>query len=320
MIKVAIEKSISRNVEIPEWMLIEHKHDDFEIKKSNIKFLKNTLNEISKVMRNEIFSERFAMNGEFIQKIDPRVKLLTLLLFMIFCGLTRSIVTLIFLSAIAILYVKFSGLVLRDYFKRVWLILPLIVLIFSIPAATNIFIKGKALFYIYQNVEFEIWFIKFPREIYFSLAGIGAILKMVMRIGVSFSYGYLLVMTTRWAYLTEALKVLKIPSLVISILNMTFRYIYVLSKIAGEMIEARFLRTVGHTDNNQNRNFIAGRISFLFVKSGYLSDEIFDSMKCRGYTGESVVLKTFKIQRIDILWIINNLIIIFILGIGEILF
>jgi cobalt/nickel transport system permease protein len=94
----------------------------------------------------------------------------------------------------------------------------------------------------------------------------------------------------------------------------------VLSKIAGEMIEARFLRTVGHTDNNQNRNFIAGRISFLFVKSGYLSDEIFDSMKCRGYTGESVVLKTFKIQRIDILWIINNLIIIFILGIGEILF
>jgi cobalt ECF transporter T component CbiQ len=232
---------------------------------------------------------------------------------MIFSGLTRSILTLVFLAIIAIMYVKLSGLNLKNYFRRVWMIIPVLVLVLSIPAASSMFISGDPLVYLYKGLDFKVWFIRFPSEIYFSTNGLSAIIKMSLRIGVSISFGYLLVMTTRWSSLTKSLTVLRIPSLIISILNMTYRYIYVLSKITCELFEARFLRTVGRLRNKENRTFIASRISFLFVKSSFLSDEIYDSMRCRGYTGETVSLSSFKLSKVDLMWIINNVIIVLIL-------
>lgn len=319
-------KSLNNNVNnlrsgtIPAWILEKNKFTAVKSKAVSNGFLKNTLLGISKVIQNEIFSERFAKKRGFLQQIDPRIKLLTILFFMVFCGLTRNMLTLIFLAVIAFMYVKLSGLMIKDYFKRVWLILPVIVLIVSIPAATSIFFVSKPLFYLYKDLHLKIWLITLPKEIYFSFDGFLMILKMSLRIGVSFSFGYLLVMTTRWTHLTKSLAVIKIPAMVISILNMTYRYIYVLSKLAFEMMEARFLRTVGKTNNKQNRMFIANRMSFLFVKSSFLSDEIYDAMKCRGYTGEPVCLTVFKLGQADLLWIINNSIIVLILVMGEVFF
>jgi len=301
-------------------MLEKNKCETKYGKSANTGFLLKTLKGISMVIQNEIFSERYVQNRKFLQSIDPRFKLLTLLFFMVVCGLSRSILTLVFLAFIASMYAKMSGLKMQDFLKRVWIILPILALVISLPASTSIFTKGKPLLYIYKELDLSIWFINLPYEVYFSPEGITIILRMALRVGVSLSFGYLLIMTTRWTHLTKSLGVLRIPSLIISILNMTYRYIYVLSRIAFEMIEARFLRTVGRIDNKQNRRFISSRISFLFVKSSFLSDEIYDSMRCRGYTGEPVCIDSFKLGQVDLLWFINNTIISIIILMGEMLF
>jgi energy-coupling factor transporter transmembrane protein EcfT len=100
---------------------------------------------------------------------------------------------------------------------------------------------------------------------------------------------------------------------------MAYKYIFILSKIATEMMEARFLRTVGNTKNKSNRMFIANRMAFLFIKSSYLSDEIYDAMRCRGFSGEILNLNRLRIQKIDFLWILNNIIILIVLFMGELL-
>lgn len=303
---------------IPSWML--NKNKLIENEKSKTHFLRKTLSSISGVFENEIFSEKYAVSERFLQFIDSRVKLVTFLFFMIFSGLTKNMIILIFLAFIAIMNAFLSGLNLKNYFKRVWMILPLIILIFSLPAATSLLTNGTPLFYIYRSLNFSLLGLQLPSEIYFTLEGFGIIIKMALRIGVSISFGYLLIMTTRWNYLTKSFSILRVPAVIISILNMTYRYIFVLSQITTELIEARFLRTVGILKNTSNREFVAHNISYLFIKSSFMSEEIYNAMRCRAFTGEPVCLNTFKLGRVDFLWIMNNIVIILILLTGEILF
>jgi cobalt ECF transporter T component CbiQ len=219
------------------------------------------------------------------------------------------------------MYASISEIEVKKFIRRVWLVIPLILLIMSIPAMTNIFIPGKPIFYFYRGLHLNLLFFSLPPDFYLSAQGLLSVVKTVMRVGVSISFGYLLIVTTRWSDLVKGLSVLKVPVLVTAIFNMTYRYIYILSKISLESMEARFLRTVGDISNKKNRNFIANRMSFLFVRSHYISDEIYDSMKCRGYFGKPVSLKPLKVKAGDIIWIVNNVIIaLMIIFIGEMIF
>lgn len=266
----------------------------------NTGFLRKTAAAISAFFQNDLLSEAFASKNGLLQRLDCRVKLLTLLFYMIFSGVAKSFLTLIFLAAIAVLMTKLSRLDLKLYFKRVWLVLPIIMLVLSIPAATSLFIQGKPLFLIYKGL-------------YLSAEGLRVVLRMSLRVGVSISFGYLLVMTTRWSQLTKSLSILKVPELMIAILDMTYRYIFVLSRLSVEMFEARFLRTAGKIRNSENRKFISNGMAFLFIKANHLSEEIYNSMLCRGYDGNPVSLYEFKLGRNDIIWIMNNIIIVLVL-------
>ena len=307
-------------VELPAWITEKSKAESMTTKKSSVHFLRKTINAIASVFQNEVFDEKYARSRGMLQSIDARVKLIVFLIYIIYCGLTHNTISLIFLSFIALIFAKFSGLSMKNFVVRVWLILPVIIFILSIPAATNLIISGTPVLYLFKAQQISFIGIHFPNSLYFSSQGIGVILKTAIRVGASYSFGYLLVMTTRWSSLSSALSVLRVPKLIISILNMTYRYIFLLSKISLEMFEARFLRTVGATNNKSNRDFISNRMSFLFIKSSYLSDEIYSSMRCRGYTGEYNSLTPPKINKIDKLWIFNNLVIVLIVVIGEILF
>ncbi|MGE5629920.1 MAG: cobalt ECF transporter T component CbiQ [Caulobacteraceae bacterium] len=314
-----IDKAEDSDFSIPVWMTKENDYSATNKKCLKNKFLGRILKSLSMVMQNEIYSERFVQRKGFLQIIDPRVKLLTFILYMIVCSLARGLLTLIFLAFVPLLYAVLSGLNIKDFIRRVWLILPVFVLVLSIPAATSIFIKGKPLFYLYNGAPADLIFITIPGKIYFSQEGSAAVVKMAVRIGASISFGYLLIMTTRWTELTKSLGVLKIPFIIITILNMTYKYIFILVRISYEMMEARFLREVGDIDNRKNRGFIANRISFLFIKSSYLSEEIYYAMKSRGYTGEPVCLRAFEFKSTDILWVVSNASIVLFLLIGELL-
>jgi len=58
----------------------------------------------------------------------------------------------------------------------------------------------------------------------------------------------------------------------------------------------------------------------LFLKSHRLSEEVYDAMCCRGFTGKTVSLDQFKIKNTDVLFMISNSIIILLLIAGERLF
>jgi cobalt/nickel transport system permease protein len=296
---------------IPEWLLAM---DDAEYKgKSHhgIHFLKKTLSHISEVFENEFFCEKYAGKPLLLQTIDPRVKLITLIFYLILSSFTSNIFLLIILAIIPVLYAKLSGLNILDYLKRIWLFIPMFVLVISIPAASNLFVKGDALFYIVNPNT--IWM---RQGIYFSASGIEVVARLFLRSGISLSFGFLLLLTTRWSHLTRSLAVMRVPLIFISILNMAYRYIFVISNMANDMIEARYLRTIGDLKASENRKFMGHSGAHLFIKSHFLSEEVFDAMRCRGFTDEPVSMSSFKLTLADLIFIINNCLIILILFIG----
>jgi cobalt/nickel transport system permease protein len=119
-------------------------------------------------------------------------------------------------------------------------------------------------------------------------------------------------MTTRWSVIVASLRSIKLPAIFVGILSMTYRYIFVLVQVSQEMFEARYLRTVGKISNKDNRRFLSGRIALLFIKSSSISEEIYDAMLCRCYTGEIAGYGAFRISRNDFLWLANFVVIMLI--------
>lgn len=298
--------------DVPEWLLEKETELALMPAPSKMRFMRETMKNIAQVFENEFFSEKYASLPRILQLTDARVKLCVFLFFIVLSSFTSSLAALTALAAIPLVYAKVSGLPLKSFFKRVWLYIPLLVLILSIPGASSLFVGGKPLFYAIQPGVFGI-----KSGVYFSAAGISTALRLTLRAGISLSFGFLLLLTTRWSHITGGLAHMHIPQVFISILNIAYRYIFVMSEIAVNMMDARKLRTVGKVKTAENRNFMGRSTAFLFIKSHYMSEEIYDAMSCRGFTGNPVSLTQMKIGAADILFIISSGLIALLLIAGD---
>ncbi len=300
---------------VPPWLLKKNPDTDLKIRPAGTSFITKTLHHFSEVFENEFFCERYAVKPMLLQGIDPRVKVLVLFGFMLFSAFASSLAVLLALAVIALAYARLSGLNMKDYLRRVWAYIPLILFLFSLPGASSLFAKGTPLFTVLRPGTFGS-----QTGLYFTAPGIAMAFRLALRPGISLSFAFLLLLTTRWNRITGALARMRVPLLVVSILNMTYRYIFVMADIAGNMMEARFLRTVGRLDASENRRFMSRSAAHMFLKSHLLSEEIYDAMVCRGFAGRPVSMERFKIGGADIVFLVNNILILIVLIAGEHLF
>ena len=94
----------------------------------------------------------------------------------------------------------------------------------------------------------------------------------------------LLITFFRWHQITETLKYFHIPAVVIFVLDTTLRYIVLLGEISKDMLIALKLRSVGI--NREKKAAISGILGNVFLKSREMSEEMYQAMCCRCFTGE----------------------------------
>mgnify|MGYP000051755035 FL=1 len=294
---------------IPRWLL---KNERSLINKTpqRLNFLRRSITHLSKIFNDEIYFNRTANHQGLLQALDPRAKLILTLIFMIIINCSHTFTIPIVLFAITLIYAKLSYISLIQLIRRAWLIIPVFILICSLPALFNVLIPGKALLTIISANSQHQWF---RHGLYITDNGFHSVMMMFIRSGCSLSLVYLLLTTTSWNDLTKGLSLLKVPTGFILILSMTYRYIFLLANCALQMNEARFLRTVGRLDHRENRRFIGHSMALLFIKSNYLATEIFAAMRARGFSHKIVSLKILKLGKIDYIFMINNGIILLIL-------
>jgi cobalt/nickel transport system permease protein len=124
-------------------------------------------------------------------------------------------------------------------------------------------------------------------------------LRLVARSETAATLAILLVLTTPWTHVLKALRVFRVPVVLVVILGMTHRYIYLLLHTASDYFEARRCRMVGKFNAQAKRQLLAASAGVLFGKSLQLSEDVFDAMQARGFRGEVYTLDEFKMKLRD---------------------
>lgn len=244
------------------------------------RFLRRTLARFNAVLQTDLIGEKYAARPGLLQPLHPGVKLAVLLGYAVLAGLLPGVPSLLMAAAVPIVYAGLSGVPVREFIRRSWAYLPVLLLALALPGAANLFSPGAALVPLLPRGAAGL-----AGGLYLTAPGLLNALRVALRGGISLSCALLLLLTTRWTDVTAGFATLHLPRLFRSVLNMAYRYLFVLSGMAAEMMEARELRTVGRLTGRENRRFVGRSAGALFLRAHALSGEIYDAMRCRGYDG-----------------------------------
>ncbi len=264
-------------------------------------FLEKTVREARELAARTVFSEEMAKLPGLLQRRDPRLKLIAVLALLLVASLSRRIEVILALYVLVLLVAALSKVPVFFFVKRVWLTVPLFTGIVVLPAIFNVVTPGDPLLVLFPMGNARIGPVTLPDALTVTRQGLLGGATLVARVGVSVSAVLLLTLTTRWADLLKALRVLLVPRAFIVVLAMTYRYIFLLLSTAEEMFTARKSRQVGRKPTtSEGQRFVASAAATLLGKSHALSQEVYSAMVSRGFNGKVETIHTFRFTPADV--------------------
>jgi cobalt/nickel transport system permease protein len=258
-------------------------------------FVEKTLGGAASVMRQALFGSDVASSPGLLQRIDARVKLVTMLAVLVAAALVRNTVVLLGLYGALLALAAASRLKVSFFVKRVWLFIPIFTGVVVAPATLSIITRGQIV------LPLGHWW--FGHAVGVTRQGLDAAGLIVTRVAVSISIVVLLTLTTPWSQLLAALRALSVPRIFIQVMGMAYRYIFHLLGSVDDMYAARKARMVGaERDYRAGRSFVAATAGALVGKAHGLSEEVYQAMVSRGYTGSARTLEGFRIGRRELVW------------------
>ena len=249
-------------------------------------FLERTLADLNHTLEQSLFAEQVARQTGMLQGLDPRLKILATFLVLLAVSLSHSLWVILALYFLVLVLALFSRVPLGFFIKRVWLFIPFFTGIIALPAP---FI-----------VPGPVWF-HLPLGLVITTAGVMTALFLLLRVGTSVSIGVLLILTTPWNDVLKALGVLRIPSVVVLMLGMTYRYIHLLLNLTNDMFLSRKSRLLRRLTAAEDRRLIGATSGALLSRSLQLSSEVYLAMQSRGFRNYPRTLDTFHMKTSD--WI-----------------
>lgn len=298
-----------KSVSIPDWL---RQSEQYIVKAARPaeSFIDRTLQNILSIIEDTAFNERSSKKLGFLQLLNPLLKIVTLLSFIILTALMKSPLEIGLFLILGIVLVFLSKLSLISVIKR---ILPLTILTFliALPSTLNIIVDGKEILVLYKfHSPLRIFGFNLPQRITVTEEGLISMLSLVMRVSCSILFVFLMTMTTRPDRFMKSLMVI-VPKLFRPITGITYRYIFFLIRRVEEFIMGLESRRISPVGSSGGRRWAAFRIGLLFSISMDLAKELSLVMESRGYSKEIVGgSNTAKaglkgeLQRIDIIWLV----------------
>lgn len=243
-------------------------------------------------LKESVFSDEYALKDGFLQSIEARIKVITIVVLLLSVLFTRDIELLFLLYLFCLLLVLFSKISLGFFLKRTWVFIPLFSLFVALPALFANFTPGEPLF------SFKL----FGANLIITKSGLDTAVFFVMRVATSVSFAVLLGLVTKHSVLLSVLRVFKVPQVFVVTAGMCYRYIY----LFAETVENTYLgiksRVGAKLHNKCGQRMVAWNIASLWQRSASLNEEVYNAMLSRGYTGEPFVLEEFKATIKDWAW------------------
>jgi cobalt ECF transporter T component CbiQ len=231
-----------------------------------------------------VFAEVTARQPGLLQGLDPRLKIIAMLMLLLAVSLSHNLWIIVALYFLVLGMAYFSKVPLGFFVKRVWLFIPFFTAIIALPA-----------FFI---VPGPTW-VHLPLGLVITTTGVQTALFLLLRVGTSVSVGVLLILTTPWNSVLKALGVLRLPAVVILMLGMTYRYIHLLLNITNDMFLSRKSRLLRPLTGAENRRLIGAISGALLSKSLEISSEVYLAMQSRGFRDYPRTIDTFEMRPAD---------------------
>ena len=261
-------------------------------------FVSRTIVGVTGAIEQAIYSESMARTDGFLQRVDPRAKAVMFGCAIVVAGLSRSLVILLCMYGLLVILALASKLSLGFFVKRVLVGVPLFAGIIYLPAL--FLISGEPV------ISLQIG----PLDLSISGNALMSCAIFLARVAVSVSLAVLLVVTTRWADLLKAMHILHIPGLFIVVLGMTYRYIFLFLQTVENLFLARKSRTVGRAVSGEERQWIGATMGALLSKSFKTSDDVYQAMVSRGFTGNVRTMAEFSMRDEDWLFVSGGIVLL----------
>lgn len=248
-------------------------------------FVERNLAGLAATLDHAASADEIARNGGWLQGLDPRAKIIGFAALIVAAVSVRHLPVVLGLLALATASAGSSRIPLRLLATQVWGGVLVFTGLIALPA----------IFLTPGRVVGGLPVLHWP----ITAQGLQTAGMLVARAETTATLALTLVLSTRWAHVLKALRVLRTPSVVVVILGMTHRYIYLLLHLAADFFVARRSRLVGTLDARQRRQIAGGAAGVLLGRSLQLSGEVFQAMQSRGFRGESYTLDPFRWRRRD---------------------
>ncbi|MEY2583411.1 MAG: cobalt/nickel transport system permease protein [Ilumatobacteraceae bacterium] len=263
-------------------------------KRKKANFVDKTIAGSASLLRKTMFAEDTAIERGLLQRIDPRVKIVSLVGLLIVAGLVHHIPVLLAMYIATLALAVASKLPVGFFIKRVWLFIPIFTGVVVLPATFSFITHGQIV------VPLGHWF---GHRVGLTSQGLHSAALIVSRVATSISLVVLLTLTTPWAQLLAALRALRVPRMFILVTGMAYRYLFHLLDSVTDMYTARKSRMVGRdTDVVAGRALVGASAGALFGKAHALSEEVYSAMIARGYNGNSRSINRFRLGVHDVFW------------------
>lgn len=245
--------------------------------------------------------DQFHSGDSPIHRLDPRVKLVGALAFILAAALTPDGAWLAF-AALVVLWLAL--VLMADVPPGLLLRRGLVALPFAAAAVTVMFtLPGQALL----TVEVPL----FGWQLTISDAGLVRFVTIMLKSGVSVLMATLLAATTTFPDLLRAMRGIGIPAVLVGVIAFMYRYIFVLADEVLTMLRARDARSAAGPAGQKaggtvfwRARIVGGMVGSLFVRSLARSERVYQAMASRGYAGELRWLDKPKAQPMELVWLL----------------
>lgn len=250
------------------------------------------------ILDHALRAERLAGRRGCLQRLDPRVRLAAMLAVIVLAISTHRPEVLFGLFIACVSAALASGIPLSLLGRGVWLNVLVFSGLLALPAV--LLVPGDP------------WLTLPGTELHLTRQGVHSACFLLGRAMTTATAAALTLLTTPWPHLLKALRTLRVPSIAIAILSMTYRYIFVVLHMSLDMLTARRSRQVGKLSAAQRRRMLFAESGILLGKSMQYAEGAFLAMQSRGYRGAHHVLSEFRMAPRD--WF--TLAVIVLIGIG----
>ena len=263
-------------------------------------FVQKAISDIFTFFEECLVNDSIAQRKGLLQSLDPRVKLVSMVILIFAVAMTRDIRLLVMVYVLTLVFAWASRIELGFFLKRVWVFIPIFAGIIMIPVLFNVFMPGDALVTLATlGPNAHLGPFALPPVITITRQGVMMATLFVLRVATCVSAAVLLFLTTPRDLLFKSLRSLKVPKVYVLTLDMCYRYIFLFTDMVRGFYMAKKSRALKTLPLVEEQKWVGGRVGYTLIKALSMSEKVHGAMVSRGFNGDIKIMHRYSLHRRD---------------------